>query len=183
MRRINEIFIHCTATKPNWMEGHTADQKAAEIRRWHVEGNGWSDIGYHFVIDRNGDTVKGRPIEKSGAHVRGHNKHSIGISLVGGWGSSADDKFKENFTDAQEKALDKLLHDLTTQFPHAKIRGHNEVANKACPGFWVKEYLDGKPSPTRSKEENVQEGSSSNTANLSGIVNLLVGVLGKRTGR
>ena len=77
----------------------------------------------------------------------------------------------------QRKALDKLLSDLTEEHKDAKIRGHNEVAAKACPSFTVKEYLDGR------EVKDVQEGSSLTTANSSTIVDLLVGVLRKLLSR
>ena len=59
-----------------------------EIRKWHVDENKWSDIGYHDVIRRNGAIETGRPLEKPGAHAKGHNQNAIGICLVGG---KADD--------------------------------------------------------------------------------------------
>ena len=176
MRTITEIFVHCSATKPNWMAANSCKQKVEEIDRWH-KGNGWSGIGYHFVVDRQGDVCVGRPVEKVGAHVKGHNSNSIGICLVGGHGGAATDKFEDHFTDMQRKALDKLLSDLTKEHKDAKIRGHNEVAAKACPSFTVKEYLDGR------ETKDVQEGSSLTTANSSTIVNLLVGVLRKLLSR
>ena len=176
MRKITEIFIHCSATKPNWMYESTADQKVAEIRRWHVEENGWKDIGYHFIIDRDGDTVKGRPIERAGAHAKNHNANSIAICLIGGWGGSATDQFEEHFTKLQEESLLKLLDDLTPKFPDAKIRGHNEVANKGCPCFTVSEFIDDR----RTEEtKDVQEGSSNTASLITSIINLLVGLLRK----
>lgn len=178
MREINEIFIHCAATKPQWMISATADQKVAEIRRWHVEERGWRDIGYHFVIDRSGDTVEGRPIEEIGAHVRGHNRNSIGICLVGGWGGATTDQFEEHFTELQRQALWKLLDDLTAQFPNARIRGHNEVAAKACPCFDVSEFIQN-GRHTSEETEDVQEGGSNSPSPLTSIINLLVGLLRK----
>jgi N-acetyl-anhydromuramyl-L-alanine amidase AmpD len=181
MRKITEIFIHCSATKPQWMITSTPDQKVAEIRRWHMQENGWKDIGYHFVIDRNGDIVEGRPIERAGAHVRNHNANSIGICLIGGWGGATTDQFEEHFTELQRQALWKLLDDLTPKFPDARIRGHNEVAAKACPCFTVSEFIkNGRRTSTSSpKAQDVQEGSSHSTSIITSIINLLVGLLRK----
>ncbi len=175
MRKITEIFIHCSATKPDWMHGKSCDQKVAEIRRWHVEQNGWKDIGYHFVLDRDGDSVAGRPIERVGAHVRGHNSNSIGICLIGGFGGSATDQFEEHFTEAQREKVLKLLDDLTQKFPDAKIRAHNEVAAKACPCFTVSEFM--KNDRHTEKTKDVQEGSGSNSSFLTSLLNLIVGLL------
>ena len=145
MRPINEIIIHCTATTPNWWSDKSAQEKVEEVRRWHLD-RGWSDIGYHYLIDRNGQVVEGRPVEKTGAHVKGHNTGTIGISLFGGHGSSAGDKFEDNFTEDQEQSLKRLIVDLTNRFPDIrKITGHNQYAAKACPGFSVPAWLDQKP--------------------------------------
>ena len=54
MRSIDSIFIHCSATPAS------RDIGVAEIRRWHL-ANGWSDIGYHFVIRRGGKRPHIRP--------------------------------------------------------------------------------------------------------------------------
>ena len=77
MRFIEKIVIHCTFTPPTMNIG------VEEVRKWHVEENKWSDIGYHFVIRRDGTVESGRPVERPGAHVKGHNSNSIGIAWVG----------------------------------------------------------------------------------------------------
>ena len=141
MRPIAEIIVHCAATQQNWMHGKSLDQKIEEIRRWH-RSRGWSDIGYHFVIDRNGDAGLGRPIGRTGAHVKGHNTGTIGVCLLGGHGSAATDRFSDNFTIKQDVALRDLIAKLRRDFPHIqKISGHNEYSNKACPGFTVGNWL------------------------------------------
>lgn len=131
MRAINEIIIHCSATA----EGK--DFKAADIRRWHVQGNGWQDIGYHFVIDLDGTVEVGRPVSKQGAHCTNHNKTTIGICYVGG--CAADGKIpKDTRTDAQKRSLRSLVSVLRSCFPTiTKVSGHRDYANKACPSFDV----------------------------------------------
>lgn len=142
MRPLAEIIIHCSATRPNWMSESRVNRKIDEMRRWHVQGNGWRDIGYHFAIDRNGDTGIGRPIGEVGAHVRGHNTGTIGICLLGGHGASADDQFSDHFTQAQDSALRDLIDELKRDFPTInRVTGHNEYAAKACPGFRVNLWL------------------------------------------
>ncbi len=138
MRHIEEIIIHCTATNPSWYINKSADDVVKEIRRWHVEERNWSDIGYHAIIHRDGAIGYGRPVERSGAHCRGRNKASIGVSLVGGRGGCADDSFLDNFTSEQEIALKELIKEYTKKFPSIKeISGHNSHAKKACPCFDV----------------------------------------------
>jgi len=127
MRPINRIIWHCSATP----EGR--DVGVEEIRRWHVEGRGWSDIGYHFVIELDGKVQTGRPLARMGAHVAGHNRDSIGICYVGG--VDAQMKPKDTRTDAQRTALYELTAKLRQRYPGATVHGHNEFANKACPSF------------------------------------------------
>lgn len=134
MREIKEIIIHCADTP----EGR--DVKAEEIRRWHTKERGWRDIGYHYVIDLDGTVESGRPIEDAGAHCTGHNKNSIGICYVGG----CDEKMqpKDTRTDAQKASLLLLLKDLRKRYPDAKIYGHRDFAQKACPSFDAKKEYE-----------------------------------------
>lgn len=138
-KKTDFIAVHCSATRPNM------DIGAKEIRKWHVEGNGWEDIGYHFVIRRDGRVEKGRAENLVGSHVKGFNAVSIGICLIGG--SKQDDPFKaeNNFTKPQFAALKKLLGELKTRYPNATIQGHRDFPNvaKACPSFDVKAWLSG----------------------------------------
>ena len=133
MRAINKIIIHCSATP----EGQ--DFTVQQIRQWHTtpkpKGNGWSDIGYHFVIYRDGSVHKGRPLEQIGAHTLGYNANSIGICDIGG--CAADGSPKDTRTEAQKTALIKLVAELKARFPKAMVHGHNEFAAKACPSFNV----------------------------------------------
>ncbi len=131
-RLISEIIVHCTATP----EGR--DYTVADIRAWHKQ-RGFSDIGYHYVIYRDGRVMVGRPVGQIGAHVEGHNTGTIGISYVGGL--AADGKTAKDTRTAQQRA--SLLW-LTAQLraKHRgikKVVGHNEYAAKACPSFNVRE--------------------------------------------
>ena len=149
MRNINTIVVHCTATRPDWWQGKSAKQKTAEIRRWHVEDRGWSDIGYHYLIDRDGTVIEGRSLDRTGAHAKGHNTGSVGIALFGGHGGNASDKFDDNFTEDQDRALRELIDSLKADHPITKIIGHNEVSNKACPTFVVRDWLAKAPAKSQ----------------------------------
>ena len=129
-RNIKEIIIHCSDTP----EGK--DFTVADIRVWHKARN-FSDIGYHYVIYRDGSIHLGRDINIAGAHCTNHNTISIGICYIGGR-EAGTTKPKDTRTDAQKKALLKLLKDLKKLYPNATIHGHKEFANKACPCFEVK---------------------------------------------
>ncbi len=147
MRPINEVIIHCTATRPKWREGQKTSTKVKAVKRWHVEDRNWSDIGYHFLIDRDGTIADGRDIERVGAHTRGHNTGSVGVALFGGHGSAATDDFADNFTEDQERSLRKLIDDLSEDFEITKLSGHNEYSSKACPGFFVPGWYTGMRTP------------------------------------
>ena len=128
MREINKIIVHCSATR----EGENFD--VAEIRKWHVEGRGWSDIGYHFYIDLYGEIHKGRDIAKIGAHTKGQNRNSIGLCYCGG--VEADGKTpKDTRNEEQKQALICVLRTLKAMYPNAVIHSHKDFANKACPSF------------------------------------------------
>lgn len=149
MRPLTEIIIHCTATQPNWWSDKTSQEKTEEVRRWHVKDRGWADIGYHFLLDRDGTQTTGRPLEKTGAHVKGHNTGTIGISLFGGHGSSAGDTFADHFTEDQEASLNALIDKLMAEYPSiTKVSGHNQWAAKSCPGFSVPAWRTATKAPT-----------------------------------
>ena len=130
-RNITEIIVHCSATP----EGK--DYTVAQIRQWHLQ-RGFSDIGYNYVIYRDGSIHEGRNVNISGAHTIGHNYNSIGICYIGGCAKGGKTP-KDTRTEAQKASLVKLIKDLKRLYPKATIHGHCEYANKACPAFNAKE--------------------------------------------
>lgn len=141
VRHIDEIIIHTTATRPDWMAANGTLAKVQEIARWHTEDRGWRAIGYHRIIDRDGTIANGRPIAQIGAHTKGRNANSIGIALIGGFGGAADDKFFDHYTPAQDKALREEIARLKSIYPIERVTGHNQFAAKGCPCFIVAEWL------------------------------------------
>lgn len=137
-RKVDQIILHCTATPEG--EDFTVEQ----IRQMHL-ARGFSDVGYHFIIGRDGKIHAGRPEAIAGAHCTGHNTRSIGVSLVGGCPERIvpdwNKKSKDTRTLAQRSALEKLVKELLKRYPGSTVHGHNEFANKACPSFNVKTWL------------------------------------------
>ena len=171
MRFIDTIFVHCTATPPNWRSEQTSQQRVQGIKQIHKSSPfNFTDIGYHFLIDRDGSVHEGRPINKAGAHARGYNDHSIGISLFGGYESRAYDTFSEHYTSEQDTALRELITQLKGEYPIIQIRGHNSIPNagKACPGFQVQKWLNRQPTPE--PEQPTVKTSTSLQGNLTNIV-------------
>tara|TARA_R100000541_G_scaffold15843_2_gene25295 strand:+ start:9796 stop:10206 length:411 start_codon:yes stop_codon:yes gene_type:complete len=131
-RKINKIIIHCSATPPKM------DVDAETVNEWHLK-NGWSGIGYHFFIKRDGQIELGRPIESKGAHTKGQNSNSIGVCYAGGVDS--DMCPEDNRTEKQKESFILLLKFLKNIFPKAVIHGHRDFSPKSCPSFdATKEY-------------------------------------------
>lgn len=132
-RNIKELIVHCSATP----EGK--DYSVDTIRQWHLQ-RGFSDIGYHYVIYRDGSIHIGRDESIIGAHCTGHNSYSIGVCYIGGCASDGKTP-KDTRTTEQKQSLVKLLKELKTKYPQASIHSHKDFTNKACPSFdATKEY-------------------------------------------
>lgn len=163
---INKIVIHCAATPNGTWLGKSADSPAAIIDNWH-KSRGFrrhtynarqfnphlKHIGYHFVIGLDGRVATGRAVGEQGAHVRGHNRNSVGICMIG----------TDAFTAEQWLALRELIQRLSRDFPDAKLYGHRDLSpdldgdgtvephewTKICPGFDVGEWVDNDFEPWR----------------------------------
>lgn len=136
MRKIDKIIIHCSATP----EGE--DFTVAQIRDWHKQ-RGFVDIGYHYVVYRDGSVHSGRPLSQIGAHCKGQNAHSVGVCYIGGCPPRTvkgwQNLDKDTRTPAQKNALRQLVADLRKQFPGAGVYGHYQFANKQCPSFKIED--------------------------------------------
>lgn len=131
-RNIKEIIVHCTATPEGRVE------TVESIRNIH-KSQGWSDIGYHYLIYLDGSIHVGRDVNIIGSHCVGHNTYSIGVCYVGGVDKMMQPK--DTRTQEQKKALLDVLKKLKTMYPKAKIVGHRDYSSKACPSFdATKEY-------------------------------------------
>lgn len=149
-RRIDYIVVHCTATP----EGR--EMTVEQIRAEHKK-QGWSDIGYHYVVTLDGKVHLGRDVDIAGAHVSGYNANSIGIAYVGGLESNPKKtysqlKAKDTRTDAQKAALLSLIMELRRLYPNAVVQGHRDFSPdknhngtidpweriKECPSFDAK---------------------------------------------
>lgn len=127
MREIIYLVVHCTAT--------SQDTKIQSIIDYWRKVLGWKNNGYHFIIDKNGNTSIITPIDKIANGVKGYNQYCIHISYIGGIDSKG--KAVDNRTIAQKESLLYYLRDLKRKFPKAKILGHREFAGvkKECPCF------------------------------------------------
>jgi N-acetylmuramoyl-L-alanine amidase len=117
------IIVHHTAAE---------EKDAAQVRRYHLS-LGWRDVGYNFLIERDGKVVTGRSLSIAGAHTKanGMNNKGIGVVIIGNLENHKP-------TDAQYRALISLNSSLckSHNIPIANVLGHKEVkgAATACPG-------------------------------------------------
>lgn len=139
MRTITLIVVHCSAVRPE------QTSSAKKINDWHHDRGFQNGIGYHYVVRRDGSIELGRPLEMIGAHVVGHNRHSIGICYEGGLNSAGEPE--DTRTPEQKAKLRKLLEELHRKFPKALIVGHRDLnPGKKCPCYDViSEYRDLEP--------------------------------------
>ena len=125
-RNIDRTFIHCSAFDD------PAHDDIKIIRQWHVVGNQWSDVGYHFYIRKNGKVQAGRPLDRDPAAQKGHNKNTIAICIGG----------LANFTIPQIAALRNLCSTIQSIYPECTFHGHCEVSSKTCPVIDYKAILE-----------------------------------------
>ncbi len=108
---------------------HNADASecsAADIHSWHKE-QGWSGIGYHFLVRKDGTIERGRPEHTVGAHAAGNNSDSIGICFEGAF-------MKERMEQTQINAGRELIAYLKSKYGISKVQKHKDVNPTNCPG-------------------------------------------------
>ncbi len=129
MRKINKIIIHHSASP-------SATTTAKKIKSWHL-ARGFNDIGYHYMIDANGEIFKGRDEAKIGAHCKGHNRDSLGLVVFGNFD-------QESLNDKQESTLFLLITSIMERYDLVckDIYPHYQLGNTACPGHELLQWVD-----------------------------------------
>ena len=130
MRGVNRITIHHEGTPDAvyFSDPRTTAKRLESIRRGH-RGRGWSDIGYHYVVDRAGRVWEGRPLKYQGAHVKDQNEHNIGVMVLGNFN-------KQYPTDVQLTTLRSTVQYLRRRYhvSQGAIFTHQELNATSCPG-------------------------------------------------
>lgn len=145
---VQYIVIHYSATPVE------RDFSADDIDAMHKR-RGWRGIGYHFYIRKDGTVENGRPLRERGAHIKGHNHHSIGICYEGGVYASDVNTGRDTRTQAQRDAMIRLIRDMLKRYPGAQVIGHKNMPGAAtqCPGFdagaWWRQVNVATPAPTK----------------------------------
>lgn len=115
------IILHCSGTTGG---------NVKIINAWHIK-QGFDEIGYHYLIKRDGTIEKGRNVNKEGAHTYGHNKNSIGVGVI-----------LAPKTQKLTKEQLKSLRGLFARLPKVPIYGHREFnKNKICPGNEAMKFI------------------------------------------
>jgi hypothetical protein len=123
-RVINRVFIHCSDSEDANLKG---DALYNAVYKWHVEERGWKDIGYHYLIDKEGKFIFARNLAVMPAAQRGHNLRSVAIMVHG----------RRKFTDESLGMLLSLCARINEKLEgRVSFHGHCEVnENKLCPVF------------------------------------------------
>ena len=125
MRHINLIVLHHSDSD---IKSH---DDISVIKEWHL-ARGFSDVGYHYFIKRNGQIQKGRDLGIAGAHCKGVNGRSVGICLHG----------RDKFTELQFRSLEILIYNVWGRIGFkCDVHPHNRYADKTCPVFDVKQFM------------------------------------------
>lgn len=140
------LIIHCTATP----EGRSVTPQT--VKNWHTlpkpVGRGWSKVGYSDLILLDGTRYqfvkhnmdKWIDDNEITNGVLGMNSVSRHVCYVGGL-SKDKTEAKDTLTDEQSRMLSSIIAEVLAYNPDVKIAGHNQFANKACPSFWIPDYL------------------------------------------
>lgn len=135
---VNEVILHCAALNQAQLKQFSqmnAVQIKAEIDAWH-RARKFNGFGYHGLFIPSGQFLEGRPYTTQGAHVVERNRGSIGFLMIESQEILKMGKFEDFFTEMQRQAVRKKIKEI----PGIKwVTGHNDYANKLCPGFKVKD--------------------------------------------
>jgi hypothetical protein len=133
MGGVKKITIHHEGWTPVTFTSATAAYDRIEtIRQIHTRDRGWADIGYHYIIDRAGRVIEGRPIAFQGAHVADNNPHNLGILVLGNFQ-------KQRPSPAQVKALGDFTRQMMQlhRVPKSRVLTHREINPTQCPGRFL----------------------------------------------
>lgn len=136
--QVNEVVLHCAALTDKQI-AQFSKMSPMEIREeidgWH-KARGFSGFGYHGLFMPDGTFLQGRPYTQIGAHVLERNRGTIGFLMIESKPILKIGRFEDFFTEAQRTAVKAKIATL----PGIRwVTGHNDYANKLCPGFKVQD--------------------------------------------
>ena len=138
MGKFTHLMIHATDTPASF------DVTPEHIRKWHIEENGWSRVGYSMLIERSAkldmlipfdrdDVIESWEISNGARGWNGRTKHLC-------WAGGASNI--DNRTDSQKAVLAAIAEFIVMFYPDVKLIGHNQVSEKDCPSFYVPTWAE-----------------------------------------
>ena len=142
------IAVHHTAVAVNG-DRRSGIERVRALYQYHANNRGWGDVGYHYLIDEDGQIYEGKSGGKYvvGGHAYCHNVGTVGVAMLGNFQI-------EQPTQTQMKALQWLLDELADTYDidvtrnvtfHGKtthpIVGHGDLVSTECPGYYVEQTL------------------------------------------
>ncbi|XP_043926936.1 peptidoglycan recognition protein 1-like [Protopterus annectens] len=126
---VTNVIIHHSAGL-SCITKSSCTELVENIQKYHMETNGWCDIGYSFLVGEDGNIYEGRGWNTVGAHTRGYNTTGYGICFLG------------TFTDrtpnsAAQNAATSLIRHATIRgylHPDYVVKGHRDLGDTVCPG-------------------------------------------------
>ncbi len=144
----NNTLQKRSSTKYIVLHHRAGNGDAKSIHEGHLN-QGWSGIGYHFYIRKDGSIYRGRPINTVGAHTQGYNSVSVGVCFEGNYEN------EKSMSPLQLKAGQDLVSYLKELYPSAEVLGHRDLQASACPGKYFP--LDEIKNPPTVKLENAND--------------------------
>ena len=124
LEQITKLIVHHSASPRHFT--------VEDVREWHL-AKGWSDIGYHWVIEEDGSIQLGRNAGRIGAHCRKHNATSVGVCVMGN-----NCEPGQEWLPVQVEGLKELIYSVSLVIPGIATMGHGQLAATACPGVDLK---------------------------------------------
>ncbi|MDO8119958.1 N-acetylmuramoyl-L-alanine amidase [Isoptericola sp. b490] len=149
------VVVHHTADSNDYSTVAEAMQKIRGDQAYHIDGRGWCDIGYNFIVDKWGNIYEGRDNSLTepviGVHAGGFNTGTVGISMLGTYSAAPPQVTQEAVATLVAWRLREYHRDPTatmryytywgenSRFDHQwvtlpRVLGHRDVAYTACPG-------------------------------------------------
>lgn len=135
----NKIYVHHSVTA-----GTGGAQEVRQIQTFHMDGRGWADIAYNWLVDDDGVIYEGRGWNVAGGATKGENTTSIAVCYLG----NADD---QDPTDAAKAGINTVIAQATADMGKQDVRGHRNApgASTVCPGRHLMQWLvNGRPDGT-----------------------------------
>lgn len=130
------VTIHHTVT-PN-ADSMSVPQRLRQIQAFHQDVRGWCDIGYNYLVSRDGRVWRGRGARTIGAHVSNANTGNVGISFLGTFTSSIPTAKSQC---SAAKLIRRLHEDYPISLNRTDIKGHRQYGGTSCPGAKLYERI------------------------------------------